>query len=250
MYDGHHLSADLAALLYGGEDRRGSDEALGPMAGSAVVALTDEGIALSGAQRFDIQEDGNNTSIRLAHTATVLETERDMTWGHDIIEGTEHSDRLSGTRGQDSLYGLDDGDDIYGGKGDDKIVGGRGNDRLNGGKGQDDFIYTAAGDSEPGEGKRDHIEDFIRSDGDRIDLGQIDANVHEDGDQAFDFIGTEALGGSREDAGELRYQVTSTNDTLVQADVNGDGLADFEVLVECTSFRSPPIHLSGGDFVL
>ena len=59
---------------------------------------------------------------------------------------------------------------------------------------------------------------------DLIDLTRIDANVILTGNQAFSFIGTAVFGNI---AGQLRL-VTGAN-SILQGDVDGDGLADFEL---------------------
>jgi len=62
---------------------------------------------------------------------------------------------------------------------------------------------------------------------DLISLAGIDANSTKTGDQAFAFIGTAAFGGQ---AGQVRL-VVAGSDCLLQGDVNGDGVADFEIQV-------------------
>lgn len=116
---------------------------------------------------------------------------------------------------------------IVGGGGADIITGGLGADMLTGGAGADTFVFTAAGDSTVGVGGRDRISDFSMLFGDRIDLRLIDANPYVFGDQAFSFIGQTAFAGS---AGELRQEAIGA-DTWVQADVNGDAVADFSFLL-------------------
>ncbi|WP_410219198.1 M10 family metallopeptidase C-terminal domain-containing protein, partial [Paracoccus sp. (in: a-proteobacteria)] len=80
-------------------------------------------------------------------------------------------------------------------------------------------------DSGPTAAARDVITDFNRSQGDKIDLSAIDANLLLSGDQAFRFVGTAGFSGA---AGELRYEY-SKNVTLIHADTTGDGAADFTI---------------------
>ena len=89
-------------------------------------------------------------------------------------------------------------------------------------------------------GGRDFIDDFSRAQGDRINLKAIDADTTHRGNQKFEFIGTDRF---EKDAGELRFQKMGGN-TLVSADRNGDGKADFAVLVDGN------IAFKGGDFIL
>ena len=73
---------------------------------------------------------------------------------------------------------------------------------------------------------QDQILDFLDGDKDRINLADIDA-IEGGIDNAFTFIGDDKF---TKKAGELRYQVTGVN-ALVQGDVDGNGKADFAVLV-------------------
>ena len=114
-------------------------------------------------------------------------------------------------------------DTINGGEGDDWLLGGAGRDTLNGGADADSFRFRFASDSAAGSTLRDQILGF-EAGLDLIDLTQVDANANLTGNQAFAFIGTAAFGSI---AGQLRL-VTGAN-SILQGDVNGDGLADFEV---------------------
>jgi Ca2+-binding RTX toxin-like protein len=115
---------------------------------------------------------------------------------------------------------------VIGGNGDDILDGGAGSDTLIGGGGADTFVFSAVGDSGVGAGSRDYIGDFV--DGtDHIDFSAMDANLTSDGHDAFLFIGTADFSGT---AGQLRYVLVGS-DTLLQADVNGDSVADFEVVL-------------------
>ena len=119
------------------------------------------------------------------------------------------------------------GDDtIVSGAGDDIVYGGLGQDSLTGGAGADTFEYRAIDDSS--DAAPDHIVDFA-SGTDKIDLGLIDADTTQSGDQAFTFIGADAFG---HQAGELRAEFDQANAVwTVQGDVDGDGQADFTLLV-------------------
>ncbi|HEY3050040.1 MAG TPA: M10 family metallopeptidase C-terminal domain-containing protein, partial [Polaromonas sp.] len=114
-------------------------------------------------------------------------------------------------------------DIINGGGGNDILIGGVGADTLTGGIGVDTFVLTALGDSGVG-ALRDIITDFV-SGMDKIDFSGIDANTGVAGNQAFAMLGTGAFFGV---AGQLRYDVVGA-DTILQGDVNGDGIADFEL---------------------
>ena len=63
------------------------------------------------------------------------------------------------------------------------------------------------------------------------------------GDQAFTFIDSNAFSGH---AGELRAEFdSSSGDWKVQGDTDGDGQADFQILVH---MASPADHIVAGDF--
>ncbi|SHK06892.1 Peptidase M10 serralysin C terminal [Roseomonas rosea] len=127
---------------------------------------------------------------------------------------------------------------IIGGAGGDTIAGGLGQDTLTGGSGEDSFVFTGLADS-PASAARDYISDFVSGE-DRIDLSAIQAVEGADSDQAFTFLGT---GRFTKQAGQL-HQITAGSNTIVEGDVNGDGRADFQILVKGL------LTLQEGDFVL
>jgi Ca2+-binding RTX toxin-like protein len=137
--------------------------------------------------------------------------------GHDEITGGRYGDILSGFSGNDT------------------IAGGGGADTLSGGKGADRFVFKSMSDSRGS--NTDYIQDFSRSQGDKIDLSKIDARTGVAGNQAFTFIGTAEFSGKK---GQLRYDSLGSEDgsgrisyqSFVQADTNGDGRADFEFTLD------------------
>jgi Ca2+-binding RTX toxin-like protein len=136
--------------------------------------------------------------------------------GADLIVGGDKADYLIGNGGNDQLFG---------GGGDDYLVGGAGQDHLRGGAGFDTFRFLAASDSTVA--APDRIIDFQL--GEKIDLSAIDANSMMDGDQAFTFIGNAAFAGV---AGQLRAAYDAgTKLWSVEGDINGDGQADFLIMV-------------------
>ena len=124
------------------------------------------------------------------------------------------------------LTGNDRNNLLRGGQGNDTLIGGLGQDTLDGGldTGYDNFVFNAVAESRAG--AYDRIENFNEA-YDRIVLSNIDADTLTSGDQSFSFVGTDAFSGA---AGELRYQVYAGG-TLVSADVDGDAVADFAVLI-------------------
>ena len=156
----------------------------------------------------------------------------------DTITPGSSNPSLRPTGEEDTIYGREGNDVIQGGAGNDWLNGGAGADRLTGGAGADQFVFSAV--SESTAPVRDVITDFIHSQGDVIALTAIDANSVAGGNQAFAFIGTSAFSGA---AGQLRYEMSGGN-TLVSGDVNGDGVADFQV--QLTGLMA----LTGSDFLL
>jgi Ca2+-binding RTX toxin-like protein len=146
-------------------------------------------------------------------------------------------DVLTGGNGHDELFG-NAGDDVLSGDGgEDLLIGGPGADLLTGGY-EGDIFRIDDGDSGLGAGA-DRITDFVQI-VERIDLRGIDADTGTAGDQAFSFIGTAAFSGT---AGELRYDFDGV-DTWLRGDVDGDSLADFEIVL------SGGYPMVAGDFFL
>jgi len=102
----------------------------------------------------------------------------------DTIYGHSGDDTLAGNGGSDKIYGGSGNDVLKGGGGSDTLVGGSGSDTLLGGLGADVFDFNSVSESPAGAG-RDKITDFSWTDGDKIDLSGIDANVFLAGNQAF-----------------------------------------------------------------
>lgn len=150
----------------------------------------------------------------------------DRIWGGndaDSLRGDAGNDTIWGGAGNDRLYGDDGDDQIFGDDGDDRIESGAGSDTMTGGAGRDQFIFRSSDFQVGGSAPTDTITDF--SQGDKISLNMIDANVRTAADEAFKFIGSQAF---HKVAGELRAQVVG-RDTVVSGDVNGDGVADFHI---------------------
>jgi Ca2+-binding RTX toxin-like protein len=138
--------------------------------------------------------------------------------GDDTLVGGALADRLNGGAGDDQLFGRG---------GDDMLIGGLGTDILRGGGGSDIFRFESTDDSSTTAGREDQIVDFQRG-FDKIDLLAIDADETVEGNQAFTFIGSAGFSGK---AGELNSTSAGGNMFLVQGDTDGDGTADFAILV-------------------
>ncbi|WP_170976422.1 calcium-binding protein [Rhizobium sp. FKL33] len=159
--------------------------------------------------------------------------------GNQIV-GHSGSNTLKGLAGRDVLLGNSGADRLEGGAEADKLTGGAGADKLYGGAGSDQFIFTDLTESTFSSSGRDTIFDFSRAQGDKIVLSSIDANDAASDNQAFSFIGASAFSG---DKGELRYTYNGSK-TLIQGDDDGDGAADFAILL------SGKIALTSADFAL
>lgn len=146
--------------------------------------------------------------------------------GRDIIIGNDVRNTMSGNDGNDAMAGLDGRDTLLGGGGRDVLIGGEAADTLNGGKGADAFIYQALSESGFAKGTFDRITGF---DGTRdlIDLRTIDAKSGGTADDDFVWVGKAAFSGAQ---GELRWANVGTG-VMVSGDTDGDGAADFKILL-------------------
>ncbi|MBY5413470.1 RTX toxin [Rhizobium leguminosarum] len=167
-----------------------------------------------------------------------------------VYTGTEGNDYLPHTGqsngGNETYKGLGGNDVLKGGAGSDVIIGGAGRDIMSGGTSSDTFTFKAA--TETGSGwNRDVITDFQHGI-DKINLSAIDANGSAQGDAAFHFQAQEnALFDKKAGALAWHYQDNAGSDhdiTVVQADLNGDGVHDFEIQLQGL------VHLGAGDLIL
>jgi Ca2+-binding RTX toxin-like protein len=155
----------------------------------------------------------------------------------NVIHGGSGNDSLNGEGGNDELRGNTGTDTLSGGDGNDLIVGGPGWDVMNGNAGYDIFRISAYDSGVGVDADRIWMYEVGI---DLIDLSGWDANIYAAGDQAFTFLGSDPFSGS---SGELRYWYDGTY-TWVQADTNGDLMADFEICM------GGQLILSSGDFML
>jgi Ca2+-binding RTX toxin-like protein len=125
--------------------------------------------------------------------------------GNDRIKGSDFSDRLAGFNGDDLLNGNNGNDwlegwagadTLVGGSGNDTLIGGTGKDTLTGGKGRDYFDFDITTESGVMSSTRDIIKDFNKSQGDKIDLGTIDAKTGSTSNDSFSFVGTAPIDGA------------------------------------------------------
>ena len=150
----------------------------------------------------------------------------------NTLSGLAGDDYLYGDAGNDSLLGGSGNDKLYGGNGSDLLIGGPGIDRLDGEGGADTFRFESVVESPYS--ARDTIIAFSGAAGDRIDFGTVDANTLLSGNQAFTFIDSNPFTA----AGQVRL-----SNGILSADVNGDHMADFGVVIGAT-------HLDAAYFIL
>ena len=153
-------------------------------------------------------------------TATGSAIGTDRLFTIENMTGTPFSDQLAGNNGANALYGSFSGDTLTGRGGGDR------------------FVYKQAADSTVS--APDHITDFSRSQGDKIHLGDIDANQQSSGDQAFKFIGQSQFTAT----GQLRaYQ--QNGDTIIEGNVSSTTVgAELKIVLDNA------VSMQAGDFIL
>lgn len=145
--------------------------------------------------------------------------------GNDSMIGGQYADTALGYDGNDRLIGHGGNDVLRGGDGNDRLIGGAGRDSLFGNAGADVFVFNSAADSK--NRAADQINDFSHGQHDRMDLSGIDAMENRGGNQAFRFIGDQDF---HHRAGELSIDHRG-GQTLVLGDTDGNGVADFELVL-------------------
>ncbi|HEX8192254.1 MAG TPA: M10 family metallopeptidase C-terminal domain-containing protein [Allosphingosinicella sp.] len=141
---------------------------------------------------------------------------------------------------------------VFGGAGEDRITGGGGRDQLHGGAGADlltgganadSFRYSKTSDSTAA--APDQILDFRYDD--VIDLSGIDANAATEENESFLFIKSAAFSASGPGSkGEVRAFEARQDFWIVEADVNGDGVADLVIEVQTVNTDI----IASNDFIL
>jgi Ca2+-binding RTX toxin-like protein len=164
--------------------------------------------------------------------------------GIDIIKlglGTSTGNTVNGGDGVDQIRGSNGVDTINGQAGNDKIMSLGGADILTGGSGADQFRYFSASDSGLG-ANADRITDFL-SGTDRLNFLLIDPDPFTAGDQSFVFVDTVAF--TNNGVAQIRWADLGA-DLRVEADLNGDGVADMHIVLEGAGAQV----LTAGDFIL
>lgn len=138
------------------------------------------------------------------------------------LVGSAQADKLTGNSAANSLSGGTGNDTLEGGTGNDLLIGGLGLDKLYGGSGADRFDFNALNETGLGAALRDVIGDFKSSEGDKIDLSTLDANLATPANDAFTFIGTNVF--SSNATAQLRFA-----DGILYGSVDADANAEFEI---------------------
>jgi serralysin len=160
--------------------------------------------------------------------------------------GSNHNDVLKGNGSANILNGGAGRDVIDGGGGADTIIGGGGRDTMTGGLGNDKFVFQNASDGPMNVTlytEMDTITDFVRGE-DKLDFRGLADEVT--GGNALSYAGTGAFTGV---AGQVVSNHTGYG-WLVQADLDGDSDADFQVMVDSTSLYELHQHFQASDFIL
>lgn len=198
-------------------DGQGGTDILVVTAGGETAGVQ---IGYNGTSYFSVRSTSGNHYVD-AYNMEILQANTGS--GADNITGANLGDTITSNAGNDTVDGGSGNDIISTGADDDRIRGGRGQDQLTGGSGSDVFDWDLVIESGVASGTVDTITDFV-SGVDDLDLSGIDANnIASDGNQAFTFLGSSAFTGL---SGQLRAVAG-----IVEADVNGDGVADFRVLL-------------------
>ncbi|MFO1039375.1 MAG: calcium-binding protein [Geminicoccaceae bacterium] len=167
--------------------------------------------------------------------------------GNDFISGNGGNDTVDGGKGNDELETSGGTTVLKGGPGNDVLTGsgvfdtyipGTGRDVMNGLGGRDTFVFQSKADSVVGD-QTDHIVDFVRREGDKIDVSGIDANEAVSGNQTFTFVTT--ITGR----GQLAVVEIEPNHYRVDGNTTGDTMPDFSVELDYAELKP-----AKGDFIL
>jgi serralysin len=128
-------------------------------------------------------------------------------------------------------------ENVIAGSAGGRIIANEAANRLVGGPGRDSYEWFSTRDAAIG--RADTIFNFV-SGQDSINLSNIDANELTSFNDSFKLIGESAFSG---EAGQLRHQTKGGN-LHIFGDVNGDGFADFEIVLAGITSLNP------GDVIL
>ena len=166
--------------------------------------------------------------------------------GPDVVIANNARNKIFTYGGNDFIVGYSGRDHIIAGSGRDHIIGGRDSDLIllgNGDRNPDNQIdrldYKSHAESRPM--SRDTVHGFGAQD--LIDLNDLDGNLDRSGKQRLRYIGQSSF---TRRAGEVRA-IGSVGRTFIQADLTGNGVPDFEILLGAGSVG--PRSLTASNFV-
>jgi serralysin len=151
----------------------------------------------------------------------------------DTVSGYAGNDTILGNGGGDVLYGDAGNDSIKGGSGNDTLIGGVGKDTLTGGTGRDYFDFDKISESGITSSTRDVIKDFIKSQGDKIDLRTIDAKSGGTSNDAFSFVSRAPTTDGTASNGKLWYA-----NGVLYGSTDSDRAAEFSIEVNLTGISA------------
>ena len=206
-------------------DGGGGDDRINGGSGNDVFVFGD-GERFEHGNGMDIFDGGaGNRYSRLQHVSFDLGVDLSVgrAWTENESDKLINVENVSGTVYNDYIIGDAHANVLSGYYGNDTLWGGGGADTF-----RYDFVYQYY------TLEHDTIRDFSSAEGDKIDLSVIDADSVRAGNQDFHFIGESDFTGS---AGELRLVMPpdtahSADYLQVEADANGDGIADLIIVVD------------------
>ncbi|ATA53788.1 hypothetical protein CKY39_11580 [Variovorax boronicumulans] len=178
-----------------------------------VIKISDIGFVTLNSGQLD---------ANLQFSLAVKDADGDATATQVLDVGIVGGTAFTGGADNEAIQGSAGNDTLNGGGGNDTLTGGLGKDSLTGGDGNDIYDFNAVAESAAG-ANRDVVSGFM-SGADTLDLSGIDAiSGNANADDAFSYLGDAAFTNV---AGQLRFDVATQT---LQADIDGNGTADFEV---------------------
>ncbi len=153
--------------------RRGDDLLDGGIGDDVLLGGPGQDTLAGGANRDRAQYseslEGLTADLQFPHNNTG-EASGDAYDSIEDVAGSSHNDRLFGDQGANRIFGRDGDDALFGRNGADYLNGGAGRDTLDGGNGNDTLRGGTHADTFVFNGGSDVVEDFRRSDADRLFL--------------------------------------------------------------------------------
>jgi VCBS repeat-containing protein len=140
----------------------------------------------------------------------------------NTLTGTASGESMTGTADNNWMLAQGGADTISGGEGQDVLVGGTGNDELTGGLGADVFKWSLTDKGTEASPAVDHIADFNKAEGDRINLADLLPEAAEANLSAYLSFGTDSVSGKAmlsvdvDATGGAEQKIVFDNMTLAQ----------------------------------